>query len=60
MDNWTDEQDELAYDTFKNVARLHGREQARKMMNNLQNLGSPIRDVDIQAWEDRYLDELDS
>ena len=55
--NWTDEQDALAYDTFKTLADHKGVVYAQTMMGRIQDMGATFLDLDVDAWVARYQDE---
>lgn len=56
---WTDEQDDIAYDTFRTYANHHGIEAATNLMCRIITMGADFLNRDIEAWEARYMDEDD-
>lgn len=56
---WTDEQDEVAYDTFREVAMDRGGPVAVDLMYRIMRMGAAFTEVDIKAWIRRYEEEED-
>lgn len=55
--NWTDEQDETAYDTFVKLADARDIEHAQKTMRGIMEMGADFGEIDLNAWVARYVDE---
>lgn len=54
---WTDAQDATAYDMFKELADFKGVVYAQTIMGRVQDMGADFRDIDVDAWVARYMDE---
>lgn len=55
--DWTDEQDEVAYDTFRELADHKGTAFARDTMRGIRRMGAKFHERDLTAWVQRYVDE---
>ncbi|MEU6267708.1 hypothetical protein [Saccharopolyspora shandongensis] len=54
---WTDEQNDVAYDTFRELADHKGTAFARDTMRGIQRMGAKFAERDLAAWVERYVDE---